>query len=134
MMNFRTIGLKAFMLTALAPVLTSVAMAQTCTPASKGGHANMAGLYTLSGVREVGSQIRLQANGQFQYMLAYGAVDELAEGCWQRINDVVFLDATRMQVSRGGNKFSRLRLVVDPQGGLVRQFSPQHMGTYRRSR
>lgn len=94
----------------------------------------MAGLYTLTGVREVGSQIQLQANGRFQYMLAYGAVDELAEGCWRRVAGAVFLDATRMRVSKGGNKFSRLRLVINAQGGLVRQFSPRQSGTYQRGR
>lgn len=104
------------------------ANAQTCQPA----RADMAGLYTLRGVMEMGSQIMLRADGRFQYMLAYGAVDEVAEGCWRRINDVVILTPTRMQVSRGGNKFSRLVLPVVDGGKLARRFGPRHMGMYSR--
>lgn len=43
----------------------------------------LVGHYYLKGVREVGSEILLRANGTFDYMLAYGAVDELAQGQWR---------------------------------------------------
>lgn len=104
------------------------ALAQSCKPA----RPDMAGLYTLRGVMEMGSQIFLRADGRFQYMLAYGAVDEAAEGCWQRINDVVVLTPTRMLVSKGGNKFSRLVLPVVDGGKLARRFGERHVGMYVR--
>ncbi len=110
-----------------AALAASPASAQSCKPA----RADMAGLYTLRGVMETGSQIMLHADGRFQYMLAYGAVDELAEGCWQRVNDVVVLTTTKMQVSKGGNRFSRLSLPVVDGGKLARQFG-QRTGMYER--
>ncbi|QEL54887.1 ankyrin repeat domain-containing protein [Chromobacterium paludis] len=44
--------------------------------------AKLAGDYYLRGVREVGSQIRLGADGRFAFMLSYGAVDQVAQGQW----------------------------------------------------
>jgi len=42
-----------------------------------------AGHYVLQGIREVGSELVLREDGQFQYMLAYGAYDEFATGTWK---------------------------------------------------
>jgi len=42
-----------------------------------------AGHYVLQGMREVGSELLLSEDGQFQYMLAYGAYDEFARGTWK---------------------------------------------------
>ena len=111
----------------IASFATLPAAAQTCKP----GDPKMDGLYTLGGVMETGSQILLNANGSFRYMLAYGAVDEAAEGCWQRNGASVTLIPTKMQVSRGGTKFERLELPVDASGGLVRQFGARR-GVYSR--
>lgn len=116
----------AFILLAAAPA----ALAQACKPA----RADMAGLYTLRGVMEMGSQIMLHADGRFQYMLAYGAVDEIAEGCWQRVNDVVILTPTKMLVSKGGHQFTRLALPVVDGGKLARQFGERMVGMYERRR
>lgn len=110
------------------PAFSGAAQAQTCAPQSEA----MAGLYTLTGVREVGSQILLRPQGVFQYMLAYGAVDEAAEGCWRRENDAIILRVNRMAVSKGGQRFQTLRLAILPDGGLQRIFSAQHKGVYRR--
>ena len=106
------------------------AAAQSCKP----GDSRMPGLYSLRGVMEVGSQILLKPDGSFQYMLAYGAVDEAAEGCWQRINDVVILTPTKMQVSKGGNKFERLSLPVVDAGKLARRFGERQVGMYERNK
>lgn len=43
---------------------------------------DLAGLYTLEGVMEVGSQFILYTDGRFEYMLAYGAIDQYGRGCW----------------------------------------------------
>lgn len=41
------------------------------------------GTYYLEGGNEVGSIIRLGADGKFRYMLSYGAVDQEAKGSWR---------------------------------------------------
>lgn len=42
----------------------------------------LAGHYYLNSVREVGSEILLKTNGKFEFMMAYGAVDQMAQGSW----------------------------------------------------
>jgi hypothetical protein len=54
------------------------AFAAALLPVGASGH------YYLEGVMEVGSELLLRADGRFEYMLAYGALDELASGCWTR--------------------------------------------------
>lgn len=127
-MNLKTPAITARIAGMAFALFSGAAQAQSCAPQGEA----MAGLYTLSGVREVGSQIMLRPQGAFQYMLAYGAVDEAAEGCWRRVNDVVILRVNRMAVSKGGQRFQTLRLTVLPDGGLQRAFSAQHKGVYRR--
>lgn len=46
--------------------------------------AALAGHYTLSGIREVGSELLLREDGTFEWMLAYGAADHAASGRWWR--------------------------------------------------
>ena len=55
--------------------------------------AALAGEYCLVGVREVGSCLRLQPDGRFQYFLAYGAYDENSEGTWKLDRGEVVLDS-----------------------------------------
>lgn len=125
----------AAVLGALVPVSTTSAQtAPVCQPPGHAAYAAMAGLYTLRGVMEMGSQIMLKPDGGFQYMLAYGAVDEVAEGCWARINDVVILTPSRMEISRGGTKFSRLVLPVVDGGKLARRFGERMVGMYERQK
>lgn len=51
----------------------------------------MRGHYYLTEMREVGSEILLSANGQFQFGLAYGAANQMASGTWTvRDNRVLF--------------------------------------------
>jgi hypothetical protein len=52
---------------ALLPVGASAACART--------DPSLAGHYYLQGVMEVGSELLLKADGRFEYMLAYGALD-----------------------------------------------------------
>jgi hypothetical protein len=56
------------------------------------GAASIAGSYCLVGVREVGSCLRLHPDGRFEYLLAYGAYDENAEGTWKLERGEVVLD------------------------------------------
>ena len=93
----------------------------------------LVGHYYMRGVMEVGSELRLQANGQFEYMLAYGALDEYATGCWSREGQTVTLVASKFEANaEDPMKFERLELEVKPGGKLVRQFGDGHAGSYSR--
>jgi hypothetical protein len=82
---------------------------------------------------EVGSELLLAANGRFQYMLAYGALDEAAVGCWSRAGDVITLTATKFEASMDDPaKFQRLDLRVRPGGALERSFGST-TGRYSRN-
>ena len=52
-----------------------------------------AGVYTLTGEREVASQLTLKPDGTFEYMLVYGAADFQSQGKWRVDEDSVVLDA-----------------------------------------
>src|SRR3954452_12450390 len=56
--------------------------------------ADLAGRYSLRGVMEVGSELLLKPDGNFEYMLAYGAADYLATGTWKRDGDSVVLNSS----------------------------------------
>jgi hypothetical protein len=110
---------------ALLPVGASAA----CAPADP----SLAGHYYLEGVMEVGSELLLKADGRFEYMLAYGALDELASGCWTRNGGAVTLHADKFEVSmEDPRKFTRLQLTVAPGGKLIRRFVSEHVGAYTR--
>lgn len=55
--------------------------------------AELAGHYYLHGVREVGSELLLQPNGRYQWLLAYGAADFFSEGTWRVDSGQVILQA-----------------------------------------
>ena len=64
---------------------------------------------------EVGSELLLKADGRFEYMLAYGALDELASGCWTRSGATVMLHAHKFEHSmEDPMKFERLDLRFSP--------------------
>jgi hypothetical protein len=107
----------------------SAARAADCAPAD----GTLAGDYHLNGVMELGSELRLLPNGRFDYMLAYGALDELASGCWSREGGSVTLVASKFETSmEDPMKFDRLELRVLPGGGLERRFDAKHVGKYSR--
>jgi hypothetical protein len=109
----------------VAPLLP-VAASAACAPADP----SLAGLH---GVMEVGSELLLKADGRFEYMLAYGALDELASGCWTRNGVVVTLNASKFENSMDDPmKFERLELTVQPGGKLMRRFDAEHAGAYTR--
>ena len=107
----------------------SAARAADCAPAD----ATLAGDYHLNGVMEVGSELRLLPNGRFDYMLAYGALDELASGCWSREGGSVTLVASKFETSMEDPlKFDRLELKILPPGALERGFGSGLVGKYSR--
>jgi hypothetical protein len=114
---------------ALPLLWISAARAADCASAD----ASLAGHYYLRGVMEVGSELQLQKNGRFDYMLAYGALDELASGCWSRKGDTVTLTASKFENSmEDPMKFEKLDLKVTPKGQLIRSFDAGHSGKYSR--
>jgi len=58
------------------------------------GAQDMAGHYYLHGVMEVGSELLLKPDGNFQWELEYGAADYWAKGTWHRDGDAVVLHST----------------------------------------
>jgi hypothetical protein len=54
---------------------------------------DLAGHYVLHGVMEVGSELWLQPDGSFEYMLAYGAADYWARGTWSHDGNAVVLNS-----------------------------------------
>ncbi len=70
---------------ALLFVIAAAAMAQ---PAGVSGH------YTLQQFREVGSELLLKPDGNFEFMLAYGAADYWAKGTWRVQDQSVILNST----------------------------------------
>lgn len=61
--------------------------------AQASGDTFAVGRYVLTGVREMGAELVLGADGQFEYMLAYGAYDEYARGTWQFRDGKVLLNS-----------------------------------------
>jgi hypothetical protein len=65
--------------------------------------SQLAGSYYLTGHSEVGSELVLDKSGRFRWELAYGAIDQFAQGTWQ---------------ARGG------KVVLTPDAGQPGQFRP----------
>jgi hypothetical protein len=59
-------------------------------PAAPATRESLAGTYD-GGQMEVGAQLLLKPDGHFQYELAYGALDEAAEGTWELKGNAVLL-------------------------------------------
>lgn len=55
---------------------------------------NVAGHYVLQGVMEVGSELWLKPDGNFEFMLAYGAADYWAKGTWRHEGNDVTLESS----------------------------------------
>jgi hypothetical protein len=78
---------------------------------------DMAGHYVLHGVMEMGSELLLKPDGQFEFMLAYGAADYWAKGTWSRDGNAVVLHSA-------GKEEAPFRLVRSEAGkpGQIRVF------------
>jgi hypothetical protein len=60
------------------------------TPAKPATRESLAGMYN-GGQMEVGALLQLKPDGHFRYELAYGAMDEVAQGTWEFKDGAVFL-------------------------------------------
>jgi hypothetical protein len=72
--------------------LLVVAVMATATPITQSD--DLAGRYVLRGMMEVGSELWLKADGQFEFMLAHGAADYWAKGTWRHEKDTVVLNSS----------------------------------------
>jgi hypothetical protein len=72
--------------------VAAVVLLSLMTLAARG--QDMAGHYVLHGVMEVGSEMVLKPDGNFEWGLAYGAADFWAKGTWRRDGNTVVLHST----------------------------------------
>ncbi len=76
----------------MTSALLVVVMMVTARPATQSD--DLSGHYVLQGMREVGSELLLKPDGQFEFMLAYGAADYWARGTWRREKEAVVLNSS----------------------------------------
>ncbi|MGN6818792.1 MAG: hypothetical protein ACTHJR_08980 [Sphingomonas sp.] len=112
-----------------AAALTSSAAAQnTSTKATA-----LAGVYDGSQM-EMGVALRLQPNGRFDYMLAYGALDESASGTWSVEGGDVLLTSDPVTapkfvlIDQRLATDGKLHLVLDLPKGWTRQYFDAAVG------
>ncbi len=74
--------------------------------------AKFIGHYYLAGVMETGSELQLRPDGTFDWFLSYGAVDQSAQGTWQRHGQEIVL--TSMPATKNKTLFAFLE--VEPWG------------------
>jgi hypothetical protein len=77
---------------AAACILATVACSYPSAARAQDASA-IVGTYCLVGVHEVGSCLKLTADGRFEYFLAYGAYDENSEGIWRLENGDIIVDS-----------------------------------------
>jgi len=75
------------------PCNTIVLVASLSIASAAAQSGDVAGHYVLEGMMEVGSELLLKPDGQFEFMLAYGAADYWAKGTWRSEQNVVVLDS-----------------------------------------
>jgi hypothetical protein len=103
------------MFLASALTLALAAAAQTpAAPQTPVTRESLAGTYD-GGQMEVGAQLLLKPDGHFQYELAYGALDEAAEGTWEVKDNVVLLTTVPTAVPP---RFVVVSDTPEPRGGL----------------
>ena len=102
----------------------------------KGGNSYV-GSYTMSGVMEVGSQLRINADGSYDFYLAYGANDQNGHGCWTQTDRLIALFPGNSRKiapdhtpdTRG---FTGIILEKDGRDLLWRIAGSHHVGRYER--
>jgi hypothetical protein len=115
----------------IIPGLQAQTPSQTPNPPAKAPitRASLAGNYD-GHQMEVGAELLLKPDGHFQYELAYGALDESAEGTWDIKGNAVLLTTVPAV------KLPRFVVVTDtpePNGGLyIRLTKPVMQGARQR--
>lgn len=83
---------------------------------------DVAGRYSLTGVREMASEILLRPDGTFEFMLTYGAADYWGRGKWQKQGEAVILNSARQE--QAPVKLVRSEAAKE-EGIQIRVLSPQ---------
>ena len=83
--------LMSFFATAFAAVAVQSSPAAALGPFCGKGDKSFVGQYTMNGVPEVGSQLRINKDGSFEFYLAYGANDQYGKGCWTQTDKLIAL-------------------------------------------
>jgi hypothetical protein len=122
----------SMLLAALVGCQTAGGASGACAP----GDPQRVGHYYLNGVMEVGSELLLKPDGSFEFMLAYGALDQYGKGCWRvEGNHVLVIPAGRSapaaQYSIEDSNFVGFTLTVDGKA-LVWDIGNGHKGRYER--
>ncbi|WP_157082759.1 hypothetical protein [Sphingomonas asaccharolytica] len=113
-----------------AIAIPSSRVAGQTAPASS---PQLVGIYD-GGQMEMGVGLRLQPNGRFDYMLAYGALDESASGRWTSDHDTVYLTSDPVTPPRftllGQQPASdgKMHLILDLPRGWTRQYLDAEIG------
>ncbi len=81
----------AFFAVALAALACSMAAVAEARP------ADLVGTYNGSQM-EVGTGLRLEANGRYEYYLSYGALDEMSQGTWTADGDAIVLTSDKYKL------------------------------------
>lgn len=98
-----------------------------CTLLTPLAHAAVAGHYYLHDITEVGSELLLNPDGNYQAILMYGAVDMESSGTWQQKDNSIELHSTETQQTL----FKDLKLILQ-QDKLYPQGSPLDNGYYQK--
>jgi hypothetical protein len=110
--------MRSLIASVLAVTLAASPAAAACTPPPE---PDLAGLYTLEGVFEVGSQFMLHPDGRFEFMLAYGALDQYGRGCWRVEGETLSLVTQGRRTAPAQHypdqrRFRGMVLIVQPDG------------------
>lgn len=129
MKRLRMLAWVSLLVGCAVPALALQRAQSTRAPSQQDAHAQdkampvdaaLAGEYSLTGVMETGSGLRLRGDGSFEWYFSYGALDLGARGTWARTGDTVELRVVDMgyppQVPQA--KFERMQLRID-DGDLV---------------
>jgi hypothetical protein len=102
---------------AAQPTVGPPSPADQCLAGDYDGHAT-----------EIGGGLRLEPNGRFRYGLAYGAVDEEAQGRWESDGSAVYLTSDPITpprftlVNEGPAPAGEFRVAMDVPNGISRQY------------
>ena len=127
---------KLFAASMVLAVLAGCQTAGGATGACAPGDPKRVGHYYLNGVMEVGSELLLKPDGSFEFMLAYGALDQYGKGCWRvEGNRVLVIPAGRSapaaQYSIEDSRFVGFTLTIDGSA-LVWDLGGGHRGRYQK--
>ena len=81
--------------TFLGDVDRQAALYKCAAAVGRGVQQSLVGHYYLSGIREVGSELLLKPGARFEWMLAYGSMDQSASGTWRVDGTMLILSTDR---------------------------------------